>query len=79
MKIDYPNYVVEMFYDYVKAEDADAYDPNKLEEMLYFIECEVELYEKENGITYLDDRDLGWYCNLMRQVENKYGYEITRI
>jgi hypothetical protein len=74
MPLNYPSYVVDMFYDYLKAEDADAYDPNKCEEMLMMVEFEVELYELENGITSIDDRDVGWYCDLMRQVQDKYGY-----
>jgi hypothetical protein len=74
MTVNYPMYLVDMMYDYLKLEDADAYDPNKLEDMLYMIECEIELYEKDNDINDLEDRDAGWYADLTRQVQQAYDY-----
>jgi hypothetical protein len=74
MNIDYPQYVVDMMYDYLKADQGDVYDPNKLEQMLDMIEFEVELYEIVTDLDNLEERNTGWYADLVRQVQQTYDY-----
>ena len=68
----YPQYLVDMFYDYLKAKQDDLYDHVELQNMLYTIEYEVDMYDAANPT---DDRDVGWYAELINAVETQYDYK----
>jgi len=72
--MNYPEYLVDMMYDYLKLKETANVDLIMLQSLLYSIEFEVELHEAAVMVTAeLPDRSVGWYCDLVKQVNDKYN------
>jgi hypothetical protein len=70
--MEYPEYIVDMFNDYLEAKKYQLNSKSELQSMLNNVEHEVELYDIANP-SY--DRDVGWYAQLVMQAEKKYKFK----
>lgn len=69
----YPEYIVDMFRDYLAADSAEDYDPNECEHMLDMIQQECETYASESGADLeLDYEQDTWFEDLDEQTRGRW-------
>jgi hypothetical protein len=70
--MEYPEYIVDMFNDYLESKKYQLGTPVEIQAMLNDIEHEVERYDIANPS---DEKDVGWYAQLVIQAEKKYKFK----
>lgn len=69
----YPEYLVDMMYQYLRVLEVNGYDQPTQQSMLDEIEFEVELAERNATEEELEERNIGWYFELVQLVNKKYN------